>query len=162
MLEEINKNILTGDSRIWIFQTNPKRYKIVEVLSDNNITEEVWETNQHEKEIKHGDYAFIWMCGKEAGIYALTKIISDPILMKDSKQAAKYWIHEFDKNNTKPRVKIEFILKFTNNPIFRKEIKEIPELNEMSIMKFASGTNFKVTLEEWKLLYHAIKSRQTS
>lgn len=60
------------EERVWIFQTNPNRYDILNALSDLSYNKETWLVNQYQNEIKQGDIALIWMSGnKDGGIYAV-------------------------------------------------------------------------------------------
>lgn len=74
---------IENNSRIWIFQANPDRYDVLNALSDSELESQCWQVNQNAEKIKKGDIALIWMSGKEAGIYAVTEVISNPMVMED-------------------------------------------------------------------------------
>ena len=139
-------------NRCWIFQANPNRYDILNALLDSKLKKQVWLVNQHKDEIKEGDIALIWMSGREAGIYAITKIISNPAFIKDPPEEAKYWTSKEDKEKTRLRVKIKIIKNLVNNPILREEIKSTNGLTNMTILRFSQGTNFPVTDDEWEII----------
>ncbi len=71
--------ILPPSEKIWIFQANPQRYDVINALADDEvINQEVhWEVNQHKSEISKGHIGIIWLSGQEAGIYAITEILTD-------------------------------------------------------------------------------------
>lgn len=148
---------LKQDNKIWIFQANPNRYDIFNALLDSALNEQGWMVNQHKDEVKQGDIALIWMSGKEAGIYAVAEIISNPTFMIDPPEEEKYWTNEQDKGKSRLRVKIKIIKNLVNNPILREEIRNIEGLRNLSILRFAQGTNFPVTDSEWQIIRGQIK-----
>jgi hypothetical protein len=144
---------------VWIFQANPQRFDILNALNDEKINKDVWLVNQHKKEIRQGDIGLIWMSGKEAGIYAAVDIISNPEFLIDSPDSSKYWASDDDKQQTKLRVKYKYKIKFPDRPIYKQELKNIPELSHLSILNFFQGTNFPVTDEEWKIMSALIEKK---
>jgi hypothetical protein len=143
--------------RVWIFQANPKRYDILNALADSSVDKETWLVNQHKHDIRNGHTALIWMSGKDAGIYAVAKITSDPALMYDSPATEKYWIKEKDKRRHELRVSLKVTKSLLNRPLFRSELKNIEALKDLSILKFSQGTNFSVEHHEWKIIKKQIK-----
>lgn len=150
---------IKGDNRIWIFQANPNRYDILNALLDPALDKQGWMVNQHRDEIKQGDIALIWMSGKEAGIYAMCEVISDPSFMVDPPEEEKYWTNEKDKGKSRLRVKIIIIKKLVNNPLLREEIKSAVGLSNLSILRFSQGTNFPVSRNEWEIIKSKIENR---
>ena len=136
---------------VWIFQANPNRYDILNALLDPALDNKLeWNVEKHKKEIKQGDIALIWMSGKEAGIYAVAEIASDPIILGDAPGAEKYWTSDKDRGQSRLGVRIKIIKKLINNPLLRGELKNLEELENLSILRFSQGTNFPVKDEEWK------------
>ena len=144
---------------MWIFQTNPQKYDIINALADERIKEDVWQVNQHKDEIRKGDMGLIWMSGKEAGIYAVIDIISDPEFLVESQISAQYWTGEADKLQHKLRVKYIYKLKLINSPVYKQQLKNIPELSNLSILRFFQGTNFPVTDKEWLIISKIIETK---
>ena len=64
--------------KVWIFQADPNRYNVISALSDPALGSLCWQVNQYKNLIKQGDVALIWMSGKEAGVYAVAGVTSDP------------------------------------------------------------------------------------
>lgn len=143
---------LFSGGNVWIFQANPNRFDILNALADPHLKLQKWQVNQYKDEVKKGDIALLWMSGKESGIYAVTEVISDPQMMPDFPEEEKYWMNEADKGVKTLKVNIEIKNDMTNAPLFRKKIKTIPELKNLSILKFFQGTNFPVTQEEWSVI----------
>ncbi len=147
-----------GDINVWVFQANPNRYDILNALSDPSLRKQKWQVNQNKEKIKEGHLALIWMSGKEAGIYAVATITSDPKIQVDFPWEERYWLKQEDKGKTGLRVTIEIIRDLRNHPVFREDLRKIPGLEKLSILRrFPQGTNFPVKSEEWKLLQAMIK-----
>lgn len=144
---------------IWMFQANPSRYDVLNALSDPGIQKHHWQVNQHKRKIKKGDIALIWMSGKEAGIYAVAEIASDPSIMGEPTAEEKYWMSSDDKGVKRLRVNLINKAVLINNPIYRHKLKEIEQLKNLSILKVAQGTNFPVTLDEWSVIKELIDNR---
>ena len=156
--KKIDEKICAGESRVWIFQANPQRYDILNALGDE-FDEDVWTVNQYKNEIHAGNIGIIWMSGKEGGIYAIADIISNPEYMYDSEASTKYWSSDEDRSQKRLRVRIKYRLKLINNPIMRRELKNLQELKNLSIFKQPQGTNFPVSNNEWQTISNLIKQR---
>lgn len=154
--KEINEDLiekLPVSNDIWIFQANPRRYNIISALSDNDIGINMhWLVNQHKKKIKKGHIGLIWLSGKEAGIYAITEIVSDPDFMEEPEAENKYWEDEDDKNGKKFRVKMKIIKNLLKYPILKEMIRNTVGLQGLSILRNPMGTNFPVTPNEWHFI----------
>lgn len=86
--------------------------------------------------IHAGHIGIIWMSGKDAGIYALVDITSNPEFIYDSEVSTKYWVYEGDKNQRKLRIRCRYRLKLiNNNHITKQELVSIPQLRNMSIFR---------------------------
>jgi hypothetical protein len=137
---------------VWLFQGNPKIYDILNALSDLEIGNTIhWTVNQNKNRIHKGHLALIWMSGKEAGIYALGRIETDPLIMDETEEEKKYWLDSEPVSNGL-MVRISIIRRLINKPVLRTEIKEIPELSSLSILKQPTGTNFPVNDNEWEII----------
>jgi hypothetical protein len=158
-IEKMDVEADTAQRRVWIFQANPQRYDVLNALADETFEKDVWLVNQYQNEIQSGHLGLIWMSGKEGGIYAVIEVISNPQMMVDSEESTKYWTNESDKRQMMLRIKYRYKLKLINNPILRVELKNIPELKNMSILRFAQGTNFKVSNSEWQAILQLLKQR---
>jgi hypothetical protein len=149
LLAEIDERVNSG-CKVWIFQATPKRYNLLGRLKEIKVGDkDFWEINQHKEEILNGHVALIWLCGDEAGIYALADIISNPEMLVDSEDSTKHWTHDKDKLQKKLRVKIRFSLILKGNYITGEELKR----------KSLQGTNFAVTESEWLNISKMIRQR---
>ena len=132
----------------WIFKVNPEQYRIDERLADPEVRI-TWQVSKYRDQIRTGDTAFIWRTGRNRGLCAVMKIISDPIDMPEIKSEEPYCI-VLDVS-TKCRVFGELVERF---PLIKAEdIKSIPGLQGLSVFHgFQQATNFPVTEEEGRIL----------
>jgi hypothetical protein len=149
----------TDKQKVWIFQANPTRYDILNALLDSGHANDAWEVNQQKDKIKKGDISLIWASGSDGGIYAVADIVSDPIDLSFSPEQEKYWINEADKGKRRLCARISIAKNLVNNPVFRSELKGIKELSNLSILRFAQGTNFFVNDNEWAIIKNIINER---
>ena len=133
----------------WIFQADPKRYRLLEALVDAD--EIVWEVNQHGREIHMGDGVLIWQAGPNAGIYALAEVASEPAAETDRDP---HWAETERERmaEPRPRVRLKISQLLLDRPLLRSELRDDPALQSLSILRFAQGTNFPVSQEEWDRL----------
>jgi len=150
---------LPTTDKVWIFQANPQRYDIMNALADIEVTsnEVHWEINQHKSDIFKEHIALIWLSGKEAGIYAIAEILTDPEVMAENRAEKKYWIDIADQVGERLRVKMKILRNLLQNPITKEAIKNITGLRGLSILKQPRGTNFPVRVEEWNLIMRIIE-----
>ncbi|MFC1745652.1 endonuclease NucS domain-containing protein [Candidatus Riflebacteria bacterium] len=148
------------DINVWIFQANPKEYDILNALSDKTVGNKIhWYVGQHKKRIKNGHIGLLWMSGKDAGIYAVTLITSDPKFTHDYIAARKYWSNIERGSKKLLRVEMMVIKRLLNKPIFRSDLKKLKDLKTLSILKCAQGTNFPVKNSEWKIITDLIDKK---
>jgi hypothetical protein len=136
---------------VWIFQANPNQYDILNALNDNKIGDDIhWLVNQNKNKIKNGHIGLIWMSGKDAGIYAITLITSDPHFTEEYEPEHKYWLGINRGNTNKLRVKMKVVKRLINNPIYKSSLIKNEQLKSLSILRYFQGTNFPVNKNEWE------------
>lgn len=156
--ENLSSIPLPFADKAWIFQANPERYDILNALTDEEIGVEMhWLINQHKKDITKGHLGMIWLSGKEAGIYALTEIVTDPRFLEEPEAEKKYWTDSADKEGSSLRVKMKIINNMLNKPLLKETIRNTKGLQNMSILKQPRGTNFNVTSDEWHIIKELIE-----
>ncbi len=144
---------LPSANGIWMFQANPLRYDIMNALADDEIGDSIhWLVNQHRSDICKGHIGMIWLSGKEAGIYAITEILTDPKLMLEPDPERKYWADVADTEGEKTRVKMRIIKNLLHSPLTKGTILKTQGLQAMAILRQPQGTNFRVTTEEWNII----------
>jgi hypothetical protein len=127
-------------------------------LADDEIGNDIhWLVNQHKTEILKGHIGIIWLSGKEAGIYAITEIMTDPKMLEEPEAEKKYWADSADKGGEKLRVKMKIIKNLLPSPLIKETIRNTNGLFNLSILRQPQGTNFPVTPDEWHIIKQLIE-----
>lgn len=145
--------------RTWIFQANPTKYRILESLRTE--TKELWNLNQHIREIMPGDRVLIWISGEKAGIYALGTIATAPILTADSPTGQAYWNDKAAGRQIKARVWVRYDRVLLDRPLLKDFIVCDPDLWNLMIVRQPRATNFPVTDAEWRALQEWLEDGRT-
>ena len=157
---KINIEFPVSDN-IWIFQGKPEIYDIYNALKDEEVIKGFhWKVSRYKNAISEGNIGLIWLSGKEAGIYAITEIITNPGYYFETEAEKKYWIDITGNEGEQYGVKMK-LLQLIEPPILKDLIKT-NGLKNLSILRqpFA-GTNFKVTIDEWNRIKELIKNNGT-
>ncbi|MGK7877709.1 MAG: EVE domain-containing protein [Xenococcaceae cyanobacterium] len=134
----------------WLFQSNPKYYRILDAIRE--LEQMPWLVTRYAKEMAVGDGVLVWMSGKEAGIYAIAEMIETPQVLTEMPDA-NYWIDTSRFKKDKPHAKISFIRKLLGQPLRRVELRYDQILKNLLVIRAPNSTNFKVTPEEWQRVY---------
>ena len=126
----------------WIFQGNAKYYDVVKAV--NELDTIAWSVNQHQKQIKKGDKAYIWLSGADGGIVASGIITNDPEL-READANDPYYLSDTLNQGPHMYVDIQLERKFTDTPVLRSVLKADERTKKMEILTYASATNFHVT-----------------
>jgi 5-methylcytosine-specific restriction enzyme A len=129
----------------WIFQGNPKRFRINKYLLSRKVV--LWDIRQefYASKISIDDVVYIWRSdGKDnaGGIIAIGKIITLPSEFPDN--AIKFWMVQH-KTPTKLRVKIkltEVRIDEKSGMLTRSSLAQDPLLSDMKILSYFSQTNY--------------------
>lgn len=141
---------LSRPERVWLFQANPNRYRIYESLAAER--EEFWNLNQHVGDVHAGDRVLIWVCGKDAGIYAIGTVIAEPEVRPDSAAGLEYWLQPAEGRQPKARVRVRYDRVFLDHPLRKAYLECDPVLARLRVLQVPRGTNFPVSDEEWSAL----------
>ncbi len=130
----------------WIFQGNPKQFKINEYLKRENIN---WTVKQYGEEMSPNDVVYIWRADgnipKSGGIVAKGKITGKARTMQDD--APDLWIDNKPQSSDVLRVpiKIEDVRHDKNQGmLMRVDLKRNDVLKDMRILKMPQQTNYKL------------------
>ena len=131
--------------KTWIFQWNPKTWggeEFLEELHPGYYGN--WSANQSYLEMSHGNRMLLWKAGTDAGIYALGTLRGNVFTRKKSEQINQSKVIERG---------IDFeIDHIVDPPLLKEQLKKIPGLKDLRVIKFPNATNFKVSHAEWELL----------
>ncbi len=126
----------------WIFQGKPSRYDIEKQLVEEKVEE--WTAYQGCSDMEVGDIVFFWRAGEnersKKGIYGWGKITKEPTV--DDK--AGNW------------VSVTYEKKFPNFIPFEK-LKANDKFASHQLFRFAMGTNFRVTDDQYQGIREVIK-----
>lgn len=134
----------------WLFQGNPKYYKVLEAIRELDAM--YWLVTRYGKEMAQGDGVLTWLAGSEAGIYGIAEIVEPPQILTTITDQ-DYWLDPQQLRPDKPRAKISFIRKLIGQPLRKKDLKQDLILKELLVMKAPNSTNFKVTSEQWERVH---------
>lgn len=137
----------------WLFQGNPKYYRILDALRD--FDEMYWPVTLFSKEIVAGDGVLVWMSGKKAGIYAVAEVVESAHIL-DQLLDLNYWI-DASRAADKVQAKIRFTRKLLKNPLMRSDIKKDPSFQRFGVIRYPNATNYRVRPEEWQRVHELLK-----
>ena len=158
----VRKDTIVGtEKKIWLFQANPKWYRLIDKLKHGS-GKETWRVMRFKKEIKKGDIVVFWMAGENAGIYAVGEVLTDPKEMLADEETNKFSTPEYLKEFpiiSKPctRVWVKFNKILVDNPILKENIRSDKALRNLSVIKQPQGTNFRITEEQWEAIQKYLK-----
>lgn len=132
----------------WIFQANPRIYKIRDALKTISSINYLAKQNRHE--MQQGDVVYIWESGPNSALLAKAKITSEVGPLENAPGELEFYINE-PEESSEPRVRLDIVEKY-DSPIPRAALLDDPTLSRMQLIRIGRGTNFKLTHEEANLL----------
>ncbi|MEZ5044327.1 MAG: AAA family ATPase [Saprospiraceae bacterium] len=134
----------------WLFQSNPKTLQLVEALRANALFS--FPIKAHKDKIRKGDKVILWQTGKNAGVYALATVLSNPI--KQTPAAAESAFFEEDDPETL-RVALKIESNLWNKPILSTTIADYPALE--GFHAGLPGTNYQSTAAQYAAIEEILK-----
>lgn len=147
------------EPRVWIFQANPKFYRILEALQ--HLDRMQFLTNRYKDRIQVGDIVLLWMSGNHAGIYAQARVLEGVAERKSDGDDAAFWADPSSGGTTKPRVVLAIEKRFLGNPLLKTTIAATEGLANLMILRQPNGTNFPVDVDAWELLRPLLPTQET-
>lgn len=147
------------EPRVWIFQANPKFYRILEALE--SLDQMQFLTNRYKDRIQVGDIVLLWMSGKHAGIYAQARVVEGVAERKSDGDDASFWADPSGGSTTKSRVVLAIEKRFLGNPLLKTAIAATEGLGNLMILRQPNGTNFPVDADAWELLRPLMPTEET-
>jgi predicted RNA-binding protein with PUA-like domain len=133
----------------WLFQGNPKYYRIMDGIRD--FEQMLWSVTRYAKDMVSGDGVLIWVSGEQAGIYAIAEILESPKNVATPPDIG-YWI-DTSRASNRTCVKIRFTSKLLDKPLLRENLKQDAMLQHLMVIRVPNGTNYKVSSEEWQRVH---------
>lgn len=134
----------------WLFQGNPKYYRIVDAIQD--FEQMPWLVTRYAKDMAIGDGVLIWMSGAKAGVYAIAEIVEAPRVW-ESRPDIGYWVETSKLTPTSLHTKIRFTSKLVDKPLLRSDLLNDPVLKDLTVIRVPNSTNFKVSAEQWQRVF---------
>ena len=135
----------------WIFQANPNRYDIVSAVQANR--KDVWATNQHRTSIVAGDKVYFYHSGKNAGIYAVGRVVSLPFDRGDSSEFGQWAVNVEYEQLLQPYISRE--------DIRDDVILNVEKRGEVKLFQRYQGTNWPLSDAASKRLDILVSSRNS-
>ncbi|MDY0059831.1 MAG: EVE domain-containing protein [Myxococcota bacterium] len=148
-----------SEPRVWIFQANPKFYRILDALQ--RLDRMRFLTNRYKDRIRVGDIVLIWMSGDHAGIYAQARVVEGVAERKSDGDDAAFWTDPSNGATTRPRVVLAIEKRFLGNPLLRTTIAATEGLEHLMILRQPNGTNFPIDPDGWELLRPLLPTEET-
>lgn len=136
----------------WLFQNNPKKFKLREALQQEAL--KTFVVKAHQAKIKKGDKVIIWQSGENAGCYALATVTSN-VENDQAEQQEVPFFREVPKENKRVHINIDYNL--WSKPI----TKDFIPLSK-SFDRFyggLSGTNYKATEEQFEEIINLVEQQ---
>jgi len=147
------------EPRVWIFQANPKFYRILEALQ--HLERMQFLANRYKDRIHVGDIVLLWMSGNHAGIYAQARVVEGVADRKSDGDDAAFWADPSSGATAKPRVVLAIEKRFLGNPLLKTTIAATEGLANLMILRQPNGTNFPVDAYAWELLRPLLPTEET-
>lgn len=128
----------------WLFQANPKFYKVRPALhhfyATSNLT--TWLVNAHKDRIKTGDEVFFWEAGLQAGLVGWGEVQSEPAKLPIQDEELQFVLVKAKFDGARPRVRIKVEGECYRS---RAQLRTIAALSDWSpISRGVEGTNFRI------------------
>ena len=122
----------------WIFQAKPERYDLRDPNRFAPDKEEKWLATRYRTRMKPGDLVYLWLAGPREirGVYGWGRLTTTPFPMNSEYRVG---------------VKYEGVLLKSEFVSFDK-IMSIPDLHDLTIVRLAIGTNFRINQREAALI----------
>src|SRR3954447_9413077 len=116
-------------ARFWIFQALPERYELATRLEPGRVDN--WVVSRFADEIAAGDVVYMWQAGSEDALHGWARVNGPVFERAEPSDAAER------------RVELLYVARFPQ-PLTRREIREHPQLVDLTILTTGRGTNFRV------------------
>ncbi len=136
-------------------QANPGKYDIRSAVKQ--LAVDRWTVNRHAADIHAGDRVYFWESGPASGIVGVGEIAKSNLL-RDPFEFNQFVKDPdaFEQSGVAVNVRIAA---HTEPMVTKDEVKAVPELGELSIIRQAMGTNFPVSSSQDEALWELVEPR---
>ena len=131
----------------WLFQANPKFYKVRAALQHFKTTAHptTWLVNAHKSEIRDGDEVYFWEAGPEAGLVGYGRIETKPERIPLEPEELQFIVVKAKFDGIRLRVRISVEGKCYRS---RRELRASALLSKWKpVARGVEGTNFAIPSE---------------
>jgi 5-methylcytosine-specific restriction protein B len=140
----------------WLFQANPAYYRVRDAIQA--LPSQTWLVTQHSEDIQVGDRVFLWESGKDGGIVAVGVIGAAPAMMNAPEAERSFDVDPSRFDGERLRVRVDDI-QIVRPPLPRNDVRSVPGLRGLGILRQPQGTNFSVTAQEVRLIDGLLQDR---
>jgi hypothetical protein len=141
--------------RYWIFQAEPSEFDLRAALSRGG--RDVWKLSRFRNTIQSGDVVYLWMAGRDAGIYGWAQVVggeTGEATIEESMSSQKETSGAV--TDERPGIEIGYRQRF-HKPILKDRLTGEPgKFRALTILRNPQGTNFRVTPIEAQALNQII------
>ncbi|HEY1499725.1 MAG TPA: EVE domain-containing protein [Acidobacteriaceae bacterium] len=140
----------------WLFQSNPTLYDLRGAL--RCLREQVWSVSRYANQIGTGDRVYLWEAGREGGVAAVAEISEPPRLLPEPSAQLPFArvAAAFAGDRARARLRILTVIE----PVIpRRSIVSNPDLQELGVLRFPRGTNYRLSLDQWQALNSLVQDR---
>lgn len=130
----------------WLFQANPKYSRIVTSIRELPVL--YWLVTRYTHEIATDDRVLIWIAGKQAGIYAIARVLEPPQFL-DRPPDLEYWTTPM-RAMGRFYAPVELTQKLLDAPLLKSWLHHDPVLRQLQVLQTPQSTNFRVTEDQWQ------------
>jgi len=144
-------------TRSWIFQSNPDRWDLGEAMS--YLQGFTYLVRQHADEVAAGDKVYLWQSGPDAGILGTAIVEDQPTIRRMDEAVARFAKNPDGLIDPQLRVALKIVSKLIH-PLLRRDLANVPALQDLSILRAPQGTNFSLTPLQAKTIDELIAEQQ--
>ena len=154
-LRTLADNLIDGKkTSYWIFQGNPDLFDIDQYVRNGETIK--WRVTKYRGKIAKGDKVILWRSGDKSGAIATADVLSKPAVQSDDAAAEGLWKNSDGTRDEKPRCDLRITKCILPNYLPHETVKQ--DLPEVSIVKSAHGTNYKLSKNDYETLIELMKN----
>jgi hypothetical protein len=148
--------------RAWLFQGNPKVWRIHDYLRDNpseDFQDWSWSCTRYRDLVARGDRAVLWLSGdaRARGVVATGHITGEPY---DEISDSPYWTDPANRSRVRSHVPMALDRVFFDAPVLAADLRADPRFALSSILRQPRAANpHPLTQDAWRAIADRIPAR---